>query len=267
MAHEHVIARYRQLYAILLRLYSKPFRDRFGEGMEQTFNDLCRERKEADEGLFAFALWAFAETFAGIMRDRITMIMMQDTTRRLTVWAAIIALILMIPLAAMQFTNEVNWHFLDFVVMGALLSGVGLMYELVARRSEKTVYRVAFGIGLVAAVLLFWVNGAVGIIGNEGQPANLLYGAVFAVGFFGAIITRFKPHGMARVLFAMAFVQALVPVIALIIWPPQVISWGEAGVTGVFVLNAYFVMLFAGSACLFRNAAREQPPAGAGPLH
>ncbi len=126
MAHEHAIARYRKLYAILLRLYSKPYRDRFGEGMEQTFNDLCRERKEADEGLFAFALWAFAETFAGIMRERITMIMMQNITKRLTVWAVVIALILMIPLVAMQFTNEVNWDLFDFVVMGALLFGVAL---------------------------------------------------------------------------------------------------------------------------------------------
>ena len=31
-----------------------------------------------------------------------------------------------------------------------------------------------FGVGLAGAFLLFWVNGAVGIIGNEGQPANLM---------------------------------------------------------------------------------------------
>ena len=264
MAHEHAIARYRKLYAILLRLYSKPYRDRFGEGMEQTFNDLCRERKEADEGLFAFALWAFAETFAGIMRERITMIMMQNITKRLTVWAVVIALILMIPLVAMQFTNEVNWDLFDFVVMGALLFGVGLAYELVARRSEKTVYRVAFSVGLVTAFLLFWVNSAVGIIGNEGQPANLLYGAVFAVGFIGSLMARFKPRGMARTLSAAALAQMSVPVIALISWPPPATSWAPS-VFGVFVLSAFFAMLFVGSALLFRHAAREQLPAGAGP--
>src|SRR4029077_16900076 len=36
-------ARYRNLYAKLLRLYPKPYRERFGEEMEQTFNDICRE--------------------------------------------------------------------------------------------------------------------------------------------------------------------------------------------------------------------------------
>jgi hypothetical protein len=65
---------------------------------------------------------------------------------------------------------------------------------------------------------------------------------------------------MARAMFATALAQMLVPVIALIIWPPQVIPWGAAGVFGVFVLNAFFVMLWVGSALLFRNVAREQPP-------
>jgi len=35
--------RYRTWYAMLLRLYPRPFRERFGEGMAQTFHDLCRE--------------------------------------------------------------------------------------------------------------------------------------------------------------------------------------------------------------------------------
>ena len=169
------------------------------------------------------------------------------------VWAVVVALILMIPLVAMKFTEEVNWDLFDFVVAGGLLLGVGLAYELMARRSEKTVYRVAFSIGLAGALLLFWVNGAVGIIGNEGQPANLLYGAVFAVGLIGSLMARFKPRGMARTLFSAALVQMLVPVIALIIWPPPVTSWAPS-VFGVFVLSGFFAMLFVVSALLFRRA-------------
>jgi hypothetical protein len=181
---------------------------------------------------------------------------MQNIARRLMVWGGVVALILMIPLVAMQFTEEVNWDLFDFVVMGGLLSGLGLAYELIARRSEQTVYRVAFGVGLGAAFLLAWVNGAVGIIGNEGNPANLMYGAVFAVGFIGSLMARFEPRGLARTLFAAALAQMLVPVIALIIWPPQVISWAP-GVFGMFVLNAFFAMLFVVSASLFRRAAQE----------
>jgi hypothetical protein len=224
--------------------------------MEQTFNDLLRARAEEEKRLFGFALWMFVETSAGIIRENIKrFIIMQNITRRLVVWAAVVAFILLIPLLAMQFTDEVVWDLADFIVMGGLLFGVGLAYELVARRSEKTVYRGAFGVGvgLAGAFLLFWVNGAVGIIGNEGQPANLMYGAVFAVGLIGSLMTRFKPRGMARTLFAAALTQMLVPVFALLIWPPPVTSWAP-GVFGVFVLSAFFAMLFVVSALLFRRA-------------
>jgi hypothetical protein len=179
---------------------------------------------------------------------------MISQTKRLIGIVLIIALLLLIPLITMQFTDEVKWTLFDFVIMGAALFGVGFAYELAARRSEKTVYRVAFGIGLAGAFLLFWVNGAVGIIGNEGQPANLMYGAVFAVGFVGSLMARFEPRGMAHTLFAAAFTQMLVPVIALLIWPPPDTSWSPS-VFGVFVLNAFFAMLFVLSAMLFRRAS------------
>ncbi|MAF79740.1 hypothetical protein CL629_01535 [bacterium] len=128
------------------------------------------------------------------------------------------------------------------------------MAKLVARKGGTVVYRVAFGFGLAGAFLLFWVNGAVGIIGNEAQPANLLYGAVFAVGLVGSLISRFKPRGMARTLIAAAFTQMLVPIVALFIWPPPAISWSPS-VFGVFVLSAFFAMLFIISALLFRRAS------------
>ena len=258
MAYEHSIRRYRHWYAILLRLYSKPYYERFGEGMEQTFNDLLRERREAGDGLFGFVLLMFVETTAGIIRERITFMIMQNITKRLSVWAIVVAALLLIPLVLTLLGSGVNgegfhWTLIDFVVMGGLLFGVGLAYELVARRSEKTVYRAAFAVGIVTAFFLAWVNGAVGIIGNENQPANLLYVGVIAVGIIGAIIARLQSHGMARALFAAAITQMSVPVIALIIWPQ--ISWGGAGMIGVFGLNAFFAMLFTVSALLFRRAS------------
>jgi hypothetical protein len=43
-----------------------------------------------------------------------------------------------------------------------------------------------------------------------------MYIGVLAVGIIGAIVARFRPHGMARALFATALAQALVAVIALL---------------------------------------------------
>lgn len=251
MVYEHSIRRYRHWYARLLRLYPKPYHERFGEGMEQTLNDLLRERADEESGLFGCALWMFVETSVGVIRENIKVMIMQNKNIIRIVLTT--AFILLLPLLAMQFTDEVVWDLADFVVAGALLVGTGLMYELVARRGGNIAYRAAVGIALAAALLLVWMNLAVGIIGNEDNPANLMYIGVLAVGLIGAVIARLEPRGMARALVASALAQALVPVITLIIWKPSVTS----GVLGVFGLNALFVILFVGSALLFRRAARS----------
>jgi hypothetical protein len=179
--------------------------------------------------------------------------------KRIIGFALATAGILLVPLVAMLFTEEVDWDLLDFAFAGVLLFGTGLTFDLAARMTPNTAYRAAAGLALAAALILVWVNGAVGIIGSEDNPANLLYGGVLAVGIIGAGIARFRPHGMARALFATALAQGLVPVIALIIWKPQATS-AEAllGILSVLGVNAFFILLFVGSALLFRRAARRQ---------
>jgi hypothetical protein len=99
------------------------------------------------------------------------------------------------------------------------------------------------------------MNLAVGIIGSEDNPVNLMYFGVIAIGILGATMARLRPQGMARALFTTALAQALVPVIALIINKPQVTSVeASMGVLGVLGLNAFFVMMFIGSALLFRRS-------------
>ena len=100
------------------------------------------------------------------------------------------------------------------------------------------------------------MNLAVGIIGSEGTPANLLYIVVLAIGIIGARISHLRPHGMARTMFATALAQILIPVIVLIIWRPSLEE--SPGIVGVFGLNAIFVALSIVSALLFRSVARRQ---------
>jgi hypothetical protein len=166
------------------------------------------------------------------------------------------ASLLMVPLVAMRFTDEVNWSLFDFIVMGILLSGTGLTYVLISRMSDSIAYRAAVGVAVVAGFLLIWVNLAVGIIGSEDNPANAMYIGVLAVGMIGAGIARLRPRGMARALFATALAQMLVPVIALIFWGPSLEE--PPGIVGVFILNACFAALFVLSALLFGHSARNQ---------
>lgn len=163
------------------------------------------------------------------------------------------ALILLIPLVAMQFGAEVAWTLFDFAVAGLLLFGTGLAYVLLARRAGNTAYRAAIGIALAAGFILVWLVGAVGVIGEEGERADLMYGGVLGVGVIGAVIARFRPQGMARALLAVALAQALVAVIALITGKHQAAITSAFEIVG---LNAFFVALFSTSAWLFRRAAR-----------
>lgn len=154
--------------------------------------------------------------------------------------------LLLLPLLAMQISDEVVWTPFDFVVAWALLAGAGLTYRLATRRAANIAYRAAVGVAVATALFLVWVNLAVGIIGNEDNPANLMYGGVLAVGIIGAIIARLRPEGMARALFATALAQVLVGVIALI-----------AGLGPLLILDGFLVALWVGSALLFRRAARK----------
>jgi hypothetical protein len=119
--------------------------------------------------------------------------------------------------------------------------------------SHHTAYRSAIGIAVAAAIILVWLSLGVGIIGRDGDPANLMYFGVLTIGIIGAVAARLQPHGMARALYATAFAQAIVAAIALIAGLGR--PW--SGPAEILLLNGFFVASFAGSAWLFRRAARE----------
>jgi hypothetical protein len=168
-------------------------------------------------------------------------------------WVAIFtALLLAVPALAMQFSDEVNWGPLDFALMGALLFGGGLAFVLLARRVPNHSYRLGVGIAVAAGLLLVWTSLAVGLIGAEDHPANLLYVAVLLTAGGGALVARFEPRGMSMAMLAAAGVHALVAVLALLL------NLGTPGTSRWLLLaaNGVFVVLFASSAMLFRRAAR-----------
>lgn len=77
-----------------------------------------------------------------------------------------VAFLLLIPFLAMQFTHEVNWSPLDFLVMGVLLSGAGLAGERVWRTVKTTKHRIALLLAVLAVFFLLWAELAVGVFGT-----------------------------------------------------------------------------------------------------
>jgi hypothetical protein len=78
--------------------------------------------------------------------------------------ALVTAIVLMAPLIAMQFTDEVNWSLFDFILAAALLATAGLLLELAVRKPGSTAYRAATAALGVAAVALGQADDAPGLV-------------------------------------------------------------------------------------------------------
>ena len=92
---------------------------------------------------------------------------MPDSSLRkaLGVVAAATALLLLVPLVAMQFTSEMNWGPGDFLVAACLLFITGTAMALAVRQARRTAHRVAM-VGLLAlALATVWAELAVGLFG------------------------------------------------------------------------------------------------------
>jgi hypothetical protein len=166
------------------------------------------------------------------------------------------ALILLIPLIAMQFNHDVQWTAFDFLVAGGMLFGAGLVFLLLARMGNSTPYRLATAVAVGAGLLLVWANLAVGLVGSEDNPANLLYGGVLAVAFIGALVARFRPLGLSWAMFAAALTYVVVTLVALFVWTPSAAT-AEPSVhlANVLGANAAFAFLWVVAGMLFRRAA------------
>lgn len=137
------------------------------------------------------------------------------------------------------------WTAGDFIVMGMMLGTACGAAELVAYASGNGAYRMGAGIAIGAAFLTIWVNLAVGMIGDEGDPLNLMFGGVLAIALVGAIVARFEAAGMVRAMIVAAAAQAAAGAIGL--------STDTRGA----VFSMLFSLPWLMSAGLFRKAARE----------
>ena len=144
-----------------------------------------------------------------------------------------------------------DWEVLDFAVFGAMLATFVLIAWLARRRNRSSAYRFAVGVALAAAFILVWVNGAVGIIGDAGDDANLMFFGVLGVGVIGSVLARFHPRGMARAMLFTAIAQAAAAAVAVI---ANLGATGPAWPGDVLLLTTFFVLLWLLSAWLFRKS-------------
>jgi hypothetical protein len=170
---------------------------------------------------------------------------------RIALWGGAAALLLA-PLVAMRVTDEVVWTGSDFALVAAMLGVAGGAFELAVRMRGDWAYRTGAGLAIVTAFLLVWVNIAVGYIGDEDDPINLLFAGVLAIAIGGGAVAGWRPGGLARALVATAIAQALAGGYG-------VVSGRES--IALLAPTAVFTALWLASAWLFRRAAAASPSA------
>jgi hypothetical protein len=243
MATDIVGRRDRTWYVMLLRLYPRRFREQFGEGMAQTFQDLCRERANTRRGLFGFALWIFSETLVGIVREHINRM---DQLAKTMLHVALVSLaLLMMPLVASRVVHDWNWGAGAFVRVYLLFFVTGMIYAVIARKMGTWAYKAGVGVALFAGLALGWSTMVQ--TADSGHPERLWYLSVLVVGLIGACVARLKAPGLAVTLFAMAAVLALISVVLPSGAPSEMALRMAIG-------HGVFVVLFTASGLLFRYA-------------
>jgi len=166
---------------------------------------------------------------------------------RIAVWGGAAALLLA-PAVAAQATDEMMWDSADFILLGILLAAACGLWELAMGKTGNWAYAAAAVVAAGTGFLLFLVNGAVGFIGNEDDPVNLLFFGVLTLALGGAIIVRFQPEGMARAMAVTAGAQVVAAALALTM---------VSDLRGFVVGTAMFMPLWLLSAWLFGKAARD----------
>jgi len=172
---------------------------------------------------------------------------------RLTPWIGAAAL-LTVPALAMRFAPSAgfDWSAADFVVMGSMLAVACAALELAIRASGSTVYRLAALVAVGTAFLTLWANLAVGLVGDEGNPANWLFAGVLLVAAAGAVLVRRRAGAMAGAMLATALAQLAAAGAALALTPA-----GPGRPAEMIALLGIFPAGWLLSAWLFRRAAQK----------
>jgi hypothetical protein len=95
-----------------------------------------------------------------------------------------VAFVLSLPLVAMLFTDEVVWTLADFVLVGVLLTVIGVALELAVKRAGN----------LVTAICVAALGVAAGIFGGADDAPGLVLLGILLIASACALGARAAPH-------------------------------------------------------------------------
>ena len=144
--------------------------------------------------------------------------------------------------------RRMNWTLGDFVFAGAMLGALVFGAFALFRLKRSRAYRIGLFVFILASVLLLWITGAVGIVGNSDNDANMLYPGFLAASILASLIFRFRSLWLSRILATLSLGLVFIAGAALIL------GWGTTGAAwpwDVIFGSGVFAFLFMAAAWLF----------------
>lgn len=167
-------------------------------------------------------------------------------------WTGALALLLT-PLAMMQISDEWHWGVGSFIFAGIVIGGFGLLYELAERANESRAYRAGAAVAIVGSFLTIWTT----IVRDDGTGIG--YFMLILTAVVGGFAAWFRPAGMARTMFGVTIMQAL---LGLAIATAPSTANLPGGPVKVLWFNGFFTVLWLVSAAFFHAAAKDDREAG-----
>lgn len=162
--------------------------------------------------------------------------------------AIVTSLLLSVPAIAMRLGDLVQWSVLDFVFAGGSIFTAQLALFGFIRKSKRREVRRASVLSVLGVVLLLWVNGAVGLIGNESNDFNALFLLIPLFLFVGFVVNRGALSKMWKLLLTVAIYHAALTLVGLILYQQD---YPDHPITGTVIGNIGFVCIWALAAHFF----------------
>lgn len=167
-------------------------------------------------------------------------------------------LFLIIPLTGMLLSAGVNWGLFDFIFAWVIIFGSGFTYKFITSKISNTKYKAALAIAVFTSLFIVWSNLAVGIIGSEDNPVNLIYFVMLFAVIIGGVAVKFHPKGLSILMFAAAAAHGLIPFIAFVLIGAENIERFTREMNVLIGIHLFIIMLWTISGLLFRYSAQDK---------
>jgi len=214
------------------------------EGASQRVNQVVAPHRLCDIKFFAGA------------SSKVNVMQTGHAAYRPAVAAALSAVLVLIAVVVLQSEGSPA----DLMALAVVATIIVGAITYIAINRDSRAYRWAVALALAGNLILFWMIGAVALLGPElgRNTADLIYFGVPVVGVVGAIVAGFRPRGMARAMLAMALAVLVLPVILVAgLTPLSPSRAGELFPYGLLLVHSPFAALFAGSGWLFHKVATQ----------